>query len=361
MKKTIYHLLVLLLLSTKLPAQVCTLIDSFKINLPSVDTEHMQEAESIAYSNGYLWIAATSTYERDYNVDTIHLFKYDLTGHRIDSLPYHYLGDQIVNITADGTYIWAMRLSTDSLYKFDIATKSLVTAYGMGGRGTAEPGYSMASLGDTIYFMGGSGGKCFKFKKSTGVFYDHSNYVSHTGAYPSAMCAVGSNLVTTTYLTLVPVNFDNVSLAYPGSFTENISSRANWCIDVPSALTYGGGYFWQLKTIPLFFDIRTTCVYKVQSSLAALGVNDIANENDFVISPNPSNETINISYPAEQAWNTFTVSLFNMTGTNILEQQVSGENGKFSIGISRLNLCAGMYIIRLWNGGQQIMKKVSVY
>jgi len=363
MKKTIYLLFIVLLCNARLSAQVCTVIDSFNINLPGLDDAQMQTTSAIAYNNGYLWIASTSDSQRTYFAYYVNIYKYDLTGNRVDSIPYIMgTGDVYVAFAADDTALWALKAQTDTIYEYNIASKSIMNTYSMGGRGLEDLGYTMASIGDTLYFIGENTGTSFKFSKSADVFADYPTYAGITGVYPSGMCGIGSSLVATTYLDLAPVSFDDVSIINPGPFTENVSDRQDWCIDIPDALTYGGGYFWQIKTSFITFDIRQCYVYQVQSSLSSLAtsVKNIANGTDFVISPNPAYETINITYQETNGWNSFSVSLYSITGSKIFTQLITGGNGETSIDISQLNLSSGMYFIELSNGAEQIMKKVCV-
>ncbi len=364
-KKIAYLFLPALLCLGRLSAQTtCTVVDSLYINAPSTDTEHIKQANAIAFSGGYLWIAATSTYDRSYFVDSVYIYKYSTSGVRLDSIGYIFgTGEAIVNMTADANYIWALKLTTDSLYKFNISSKTLAAVYPMGGRGTADLGHTMASIGDTLYFLGSNTGQCFKFKKSTEVFADEPTFAAHTGAYPSGMCSVGDSLVITTQLDLAPVSFDNVSVVKAGTMKEDVSSRANWCIDIPDGLTYGAGCFWQLKSTFLFFDIRNSYVYKVQSGLSAYSesVNSTFDAGEVAVTPNPAHDNITIKYPISDAWNSFTINLYCITGAHILSRQVSGSSGKASIDISELDLPAGLYILQMSNGTQQLTRKISIY
>jgi len=362
MKKIVYSLLLLLLCGTKLSAQVCAIVDSFNVNSPQItDADYIGETQGVAFGNNSLWVSINEEAYETFQPVNIYIYQYSPSGNLLDSIPYSYSSGYVFySLTADDDYVWALQ-GVDSLYQFSIATKSQVKAISLGGReAVSATTFGMCSIGDTVYFIGQNNGHCFKYAKSTGVIVDYPNYIANNGAYPNQICAVGNHIVTNTFTSALG-GANEVSVADPGTMKEDVSAREAWCVNSPNSIAYGDGYFWQgVINLSANISLQAQNIYKVESNFASLGVSEIAQESDFIISPNPVKETINITYPGTADWRSFTVSLVNVAGTKICSQQITDNGGKATINVGQYNLSSGMYFIELSNGAQRVTKKITV-
>jgi len=88
-------------------------------------------------------------------------------------------------------------------------------------------------------------------------------------------------------------------------------------------------------------------------SLCFDGINDIVNEDSFLIYPNPSSDFITIETPANEGNSELTV--YNISGQQILKQKIN--NTKILVNIEGLNL--GIYFLKVRNKNGIAVKKFT--
>ncbi|HXS38138.1 MAG TPA: gliding motility-associated C-terminal domain-containing protein [Flavipsychrobacter sp.] len=262
MPKTCYIILLALLISFTDYGQTCV-IDSFDLNagIPNASRYIMQPG-GIVYANGALWISGVRLSWYDTLPSKGYIYKYDLSGNKLDSISYpvwnfHFMGPMAV----DSQYLWTKDYE-DTIYKFSLATKSLVAA--IPGHGHIGDYFSsIAENNDTLYFIDDAHNTCFKFVKSTSTFIDYGPFPRYKTQTPTGYYYLGNKIITL----FDTSNFNSVAvLVDPATMKEDTTTLQPWCLNDAFDLTYGNGYFWQWSPR----SGRDYYIYKIGSRLSSL-------------------------------------------------------------------------------------------
>jgi len=87
-------------------------------------------------------------------------------------------------------------------------------------------------------------------------------------------------------------------------------------------------------------------------------VKDLQNISSFVLYPNPSEGRLNISLEAKQTIREMLLTITDMTGSVVSQQQYRNVQGIFSKQIDLANLPRGLYLAELKADGEKITRKL---
>lgn len=106
------------------------------------------------------------------------------------------------------------------------------------------------------------------------------------------------------------------------------------------------------KTSYILIEADTT-------SSTSINANAVISENSVTISPNPANDNVTISYALNRSDN-ITLSITDLNGKTYFTVQENQAPGVHNINYNTSELSAGVYMIRILSGQQQIYKKLII-
>jgi DNA-binding beta-propeller fold protein YncE len=305
--------------------QTCQIIDSINTSPAGVYNGYFHPV-GISFDGTGLWVAGST-------IEANRIYKFDLSGNRVDSLDYDPNGETIEAIQYDNGYMWAVKFMQDTLYKIEIATGTVVDQYTFGMAPDVEENLDISMRGDTLYFVsGGSNINRFKFVKSTGTFISLG-----TGNYSPTGFEFWNDLLFAT--SWYPV-WNQGCLMEPSTLLYNPSTpQPNWCVEKGLALTTDGTYFYQTS-----WDTKNIYILSMDN----LGVNQKKIQTE-IISPNPSNGhfMIQLSNP------TSLYQIYSLTG-ELLQEGFLNQNDNDV----EFNGPKGIFMLFLDNGNSRTTHKL---
>lgn len=101
------------------------------------------------------------------------------------------------------------------------------------------------------------------------------------------------------------------------------------------------------------------CVSEMSDTYTFIGINDVRNNNAFVIYPNPATDAVYITFNnSMQINNELQVSVYNTLGKVVVSQNVMVKNNKTRINLNALE--SGVYFIEFTDGINLFTKKVVI-
>lgn len=305
--------------------QTCLLIDSINTSPAGVYNSYFHPI-GITFDGTGLWVAGST-------IDANRIYKFDLSGNRIDSLDYDSNGETIEAIQYDNGYLWVVKFMQDTLYKIEITSGNVVEQYTFGMAPNIEEITDITMRSDTLYFVsGGPNINRFKFVKSTGTFLSMGS-----GDYsPTGIEFWNDILFATSWYPL----WNQGCLLEPSTLLYNPStSQPNWCVDKGLALTTDGTYFYQTN-----WDTKNIYILSMDN----LGIQQTENET-VTISPNPSNGHFKI----QTTFLSSSFKIYSLTGELLQEGILDREEN-----VIQFNGTTGIYVLLIENGNSFTTQKL---
>jgi hypothetical protein len=97
-----------------------------------------------------------------------------------------------------------------------------------------------------------------------------------------------------------------------------------------------------------------------QISGVVSSVADVKNNNESGLSvwPMPANDVLNVSYSTENTNSLTTITVFNTSGSLVMSKDINNTSG---IQLNVSNLPSGIYILKLTNNKETLMKKFIIH
>lgn len=140
---------------------------------------------------------------------------------------------------------------------------------------------------------------------------------------------------------------------------EQIVEAPNNDYRIGLPLEGGRTYYWKVRA---FKGIDTTMFSETRSFtvIEPQGVDEIINENDIAVYPNPSNGYLNISLQADDQTR-LQIYVMDLVGQVLVEKELAFTKGQSVHKLDLNNLPNGIYLIRFRNGEQQFSKKINLF
>jgi hypothetical protein len=107
------------------------------------------------------------------------------------------------------------------------------------------------------------------------------------------------------------------------------------------------GNIWKLTFDSFEGSSTGNVAFRKQKIAGVTSLYDNTNIKSFAVYPNPTNGTnVNLVFVAEETTN-YQVSVVDLAGNVVYEEDIDGVNGLNTIRLADTNLAQGLYIIRL--------------
>ena len=149
--------------------------------------------------------------------------------------------------------------------------------------------------------------------------------------------------------TISTVGYDWKTLNFSTFEYEMVPDRCYFIEDVE-------GNIW--KVVFTAFDIPTVMIAFSKEQVGTVGVNEIEDEIEFVLYPNPStNGVVNLKFKNESS--RVVTSITDLNGRNVLVENFSSKGEQIQqLDVS--NLAPGLYVLSIDNGSSRISKKLII-
>jgi hypothetical protein len=137
-------------------------------------------------------------------------------------------------------------------------------------------------------------------------------------------------------------------------FVTSHDLSLRWTASTPG-VAFGSNPF--SKNILNYHDLTSKFLFTI-SSTGITGINKTETMNNLLVYPNPSNGTFTIKFDAKPASNT-RISLLNLLGQEVWTESQTLKMGEQELSINT-KLSDGVYILRLQNDGEQMVKNIII-
>jgi len=169
-------------------------------------------------------------------------------------------------------------------------------------------------------------------------------------------------------------NWEKIGIKADGFYNNDKTENSDWNFGTPWWSGDLGG--WVNKTIALpelsklsevSFRFRFNSDQYENEDGAAIddfkiegyttGMNDIQNQNDFIVYPNPSNGLLNIAFNQSMK-NNSVIEIQSISGKTLYLKSINTENQETQLDLSYLH--EGLYIVRIVNASQTLQTKILI-
>jgi hypothetical protein len=159
----------------------------------------------------------------------------------------------------------------------------------------------------------------------------------------------------------VDLSFSNPDLSRPAYSEANANIAGT---SILTTITLIGNYILSNASAEVSLSNKTngTCVisfnakdganYKATITNINLGIEDVAFSNAVKVYPNPAMEKLYLEIGSE--FNTNSISIYNIAGQQVLNQQIEQDTNKHVININ--NLAKGTYLMKITSDKSSITK-----
>ena len=154
--------------------------------------------------------------------------------------------------------------------------------------------------------------------------------------------------------------FNNINL--PDMYSSPLGSIGivAYSIHAKKNLTQGTQF---KNSAAIFFDYNVPVITNttINTINNAAGINEIkSTDNTMTLFPNPTADGYSLKISIDDAMSNGKASVYNLEGSLVSENNINLQKGENLLSYSAANLAAGIYIIRVVEGGRQHITKLSV-
>ena len=164
-------------------------------------------------------------------------------------------------------------------------------------------------------------------------------------------------------MTSVPADYD--MKLYNSSATLLGTSENSNTNDEQLIVNASGGKNYYLKVYGYGGVYSSTDSYLLTLATSAnnfktIGLEKVENEiSEITLFPNPSNDKVNISF-ISTAENNLTITVFDVSGRQIISQQATTTEGQNNLGLDVSQLQTGFYFVQVDNGSMRQQNRLVI-
>jgi hypothetical protein len=142
----------------------------------------------------------------------------------------------------------------------------------------------------------------------------------------------------------------------PGPIVDGYTANYTFNVNFPS----GVGYL-NCKVVPVLIEVATGRVWNSSSTkvMTYASVEDVNNQLDFQLYPNPTNESVNIALNLSENKD-INVQIYSMDGKVVTEKSYQNLSGQQNLNLDIQGLASGTYMVSVNTEGRSFIKMLSV-
>ncbi|MFZ1676030.1 MAG: T9SS type A sorting domain-containing protein [Saprospiraceae bacterium] len=286
----------------------------------------------LAFDGVYLYSASQSQV----------IYKFNLNGQLMDSIPYPGLTVVSGDMDFDGTYLWVVVEQEGKLYKLNPGNGDVITSMALPSSDEPDPdNFGCAIDNGYIWVTEYIEGTLLRINLTTGVLVD--SFVINRRILPlkiirGELYGIDFNSHVEDYMLL---KFDKST----GAVIDSIP----WCLNEPLGFTLANERLWGLSS---GFN-GTQRIYQFQNLLSATE-NINSTEDIITVYPNPTSENVTVSSTGMIN----RIEIYNAIGNTVISMPEVNKDTYFDVDVSFLQ--KGIYFIRIQNGHRSYVEKILI-